>query len=294
MTTLGSSSRSFNFGGLALDTHYYAAVQAFDIAGNAIANVSTLPIFLPSTIPPPVPAQQTPVGSSTASLSWSSYNTANLFGFSGFRVFYATTNFSSVASLSAGATLGTAANSFTLGGLNRSNTYYFAVVGYNDTNGFNPAVTTVTWTDPYSGNITANTSIGGAGQGVVNIYHSITVQNNATLTIQPGTTLLFAPGTALTVQQGALVANGTALAPIIFDSANDVSGSSPTAGDWAGITLGSGAGASSLNFVEILYGGGLTVSGCAPDGRRIYGLEQYALWTRLAKCRDSRHRPTRC
>jgi hypothetical protein len=73
VTTIGSGSRSFNFGGLALDTHYYVAVQAFDIAGNAIANVSTLPIFLPSTIPPPVSAQQTPVGSSAASLSRRSF-----------------------------------------------------------------------------------------------------------------------------------------------------------------------------------------------------------------------------
>jgi hypothetical protein len=264
VTTLGSGPRSFNFGGLALDTPYYVAIQAFDVAGNVTPNVAPLPIFLPSTVPPPVSSQQTPVGSSTASLSWSSYNTANLFGFSGFRVYYATTNFTTVAGLVPAATLGASANSFSLGGLNRSNTYYFAVVGFNGTNGFNPAVTTVTWTDPYSGSITVNTTIGGGGQSVVSIYHAITVQNNAILTVQPGTTLLFAPGTGLTVQQGALLANGTALAPIIFDSARDVAGSPPQAGDWAGVTLGSGAGASILNFVEILYGGGLAVSGCAP------------------------------
>ena len=67
---------------------------------------------------------------------------------------------------------------------------------------FNPNVTTATWTDPYSGNITASTSIGGTGQSVVNIYHSMVVLGNATLTIQPRTTLLFAPGTSLTIQQG--------------------------------------------------------------------------------------------
>ena len=266
LTGLGSGASSFQFSGLSLDTPYYVAIQAYDVAGNASTNVTALPIFLPSTIPPPVAIQQTPGGRSTASLSWSSYNTASLFGFSGFRVYYGTANFTTVAGLVPAATLGPSANSFQVSGLNRTNTYYFAVVGFNDTNGFNPNVTTATWSDPYSGNITANTSIGGAGQSVVNIYHSMVVLNNATLTIQPGTTLLFAPGTSLTVQQGSLAANGTALAPIILDSANDTPGNTPAAGDWGGVTLGSGAGSSSLNFVEILYGGGLTVSGCSPDG----------------------------
>jgi hypothetical protein len=91
------------------------------------------------------------------------------------------------------------------------------------------------------------------------------VVSNAALIIQPGTTLLFAPGTSLMVAQGALLANGTALAPIIFDSANDVPGGQPSAGDWGGVTLQGGAGASSLQFVEILFGGGLTLSTCSPS-----------------------------
>jgi len=264
LTGVDGGTRSFQFTGLALDTLYYAAIEAFDVAGNASPNVTALPIFLPSTIPPAVLVQQTPVGASTASLSWSGYNTASLFGFSGFRIYYGTANFGAVAGLIPAATLGPSSNSFQVTGLNRSNAYYFAVVGFNDTNGFNPNVSTVTWSDPYAGNITADTVIGGPGQGVVNIYHSIVVLNNATLTIQPGTTLLFAPGTSLAVQQGSLAANGTALAPIILDSANDTAGHIPAAGDWGGVTLGGGAGSSSLGFVEILYGGGLTVSGCSP------------------------------
>jgi hypothetical protein len=264
LTGLGSGANSFQFSGLSLDTAYYAAVEAYDVAGNASTNVTALRIFLPSAIPPAVAIQQIPVGDAAASLSWSSYNTAGLFGFSGFYVYYGTANFTTVAGLVPAATLGPSANSFLVSGLNRANTYYFAVVGFNDTNGFNPNVTTATWTDPYSGNITASASIGGAGQSVVNIYRSMVVLNNATLTIQPGTTLLFAPGTSLTIQQGSLAANGTALAPIILDSAHDSAGNTPAAGDWGGVTLGSGAGSSSLNFVEIFYGGGLTVSGCSP------------------------------
>jgi hypothetical protein len=148
--------------------------------------------------------------------------------------------------------------------LNRASTTYFAVVGYNNINGFNPNVTTASWSDPYAGNIGTTTTLGGAGQNVVNIYHSIMVVSNATLTVAPGTTLLFAPGTSLTVAQGALVANGTALAPIIFDSANDTSGGTAAPGDWGGVMLEGGASTSSLQFVEILYGGGLTLNTCSP------------------------------
>ena len=98
-------------------------------------NVTALRIFLPSTIPPAAAIQQTPVGDATASLSWSSYNTAGLFGFSGFYVYYGTANFTTVAGLVPAATLGPSANSYQVNGLNRANTYYFAVVGFNDTNG---------------------------------------------------------------------------------------------------------------------------------------------------------------
>ena len=265
LTGLGSGARSFQFSGLALDTPYYVAVQALDAVGNSLAAVSPLAISIPSTVPPPVPVQESAVGDSSALLSWSGYNTASLLGFAGFLVYYQPTNFTSVAGLNSRATLGPAAASFQVDGLDRTKTYYFAVVGFNTDNNFNSAVTTAEWSDPYAGNISVNTAIGGPGHNAVNIYQSMVVGNNATLTIQPGTTLFFAPGAGLTVQQGTLTANGTALAPIIFDSANDSPGLTPAAGDWGGVTLGSGAGGSSLNFVEILYSQGLTLSACAPS-----------------------------
>jgi fibronectin type 3 domain-containing protein len=263
-TGLGPGARNFQFDGLSLDTPYYVAVQAFDVAGNNSTNISPSGFKLASTVPPPVTVQQAPLGASSAVLSWNGYDTSALFGFAGFRVYYAQTNFTSISGMSATTNLPVSAHSFQFDGLDRTKAYYFAVVGFNGTNGFNSNVTTASWNDPYSGNIALNTSIGGSGQGVVNIYGNIVVVSNATLTIQPGTTLLFAPGTGLTVQQGALVANGTALAPIIFDSANDLPGSTPGPGDWAGVTLGNGASSSVLGFVEILYGSGLTVSGCSP------------------------------
>ena len=74
--------------------------------------------------------------------------------------------------------------------------------------------------------------------------------SNATLTIEPGTTLLFAPGAGLTVQQGgSLAANGTALFTH-YSSIRPTTrrASLPRPGDWGGVTLGSGAGGSSLEF----------------------------------------------
>jgi len=263
LTGLGSSARSFQFGGLTLDKPYYVAVQAVDVAGNA-STVIPLTVTLPSSVPPPVTVHESPVGANSALLSWSGYNASGLLGFAGFQIYFAQTNFTSVAGLTPQTMVGPTVTSSQVDGLNRANTYYFAVVGVNATNGFNPNVTTASWSDPYAGNITASTTIGGAGQNVVPINHSMSVVNNATLTILPGTTLLFAPGTSLTVPGGTLVANGTTLAPIIFDSANDTPGNTPAPGDWGGVTLGGGAGNSSLQFVEILYGAGLTLDNCAP------------------------------
>ena len=264
LTALGAGSRSVQVGNLALNTTYYLAVAAIDVAGNASA-INTLPIILSSTVPPPVTVQETPVGASSALLSWAGYNTSSLLGFAGFDVFYQTTPFSSVTGLTPQTTLGPDAGSYQVNGLDRTKTYYFAVVGYNVNNGFNPAVSTVSWSDPYSGTISSNTTIGSNAQTVVTIYQSIVVSNNAILTIEPGTTLLFEPGTSLTVQQGSLQANGTVFSPIVFDSANDSIGNSPAPGNWGGVILGSGAGGSLLNFVTVQYGNGLVVSGCAPS-----------------------------
>ena len=263
-TGLGAGARSYDFGGLALNSNYYLAVQAVDTVGNALTAVTTLPVFLPSSLPPPVGIQVAAAGAASAVVSWNSYNPPALLGFAGYFVYYEPTNFSTVAGLTPQTTVGAGQVSVQINGLNRTQTNYFAVVGYNNTNGFNPQVTTAAWTDPYAGNIGVTTAIGGAGQSAVNIYHSIVVVSNAALIVAPGTTLRFAPGTSLTVAQGALVADGTALAPIIFDSANDVPGLTPAPGDWGGITLAAGAGTSSLEFVEILYGGGLSVNGCTP------------------------------
>jgi len=226
--------------------------------------VTPLPFTLASAVPPPVPVQVTAVGASSAKVSWTGYNTSQLIGFAGFQLYYETSNFTSVAALTPKQTLSANANSVQVDNLDRTKTYYFAVVGENVNNGFNPSVTTASWSDPYAGNISTSLAIGGPGQTVVDILQNITVVNNAVLTVPAGTTLRFAPGTSLTIQQGALYATGTPLDPIIFTSANDQVGGTPAAGDWKGITLGSGAGGSVLMNVFVNYGGGLTLDNCTP------------------------------
>ena len=264
ISSLGTSARSYTYYSLSLDQPYYAAIAAVDIAGNSSPLVMPLAFSLPSTVPPPVAIQVAAVGVSSAQVSWNSYNTSSLLGFAGFQLYYETNNFTSVAGLTARQVLGAGTRSVQVDGLDRTRSYYFAVVGFNVNNATNSSVTTAAWTDPYAGQISASTTIGGAGQGVVDILHDITVVNNAVVTIPAGTTLRFAPGTGLIVQQGSLNANGTPLDPIFFTSGNEQPGLTAAAGDWNGIVLGNGAGASVLRNVFIKYGAGLAITNCSP------------------------------
>jgi hypothetical protein len=272
LTSVGSGTRSYWFTGLALDRPYYAAVVAVDLAGNSSPLVSTLSFTLPSAVPPPVPVQVAAVGSSSAVVSWNSYDTSQLLGFAGFQLYYGTSDFTSVTSLTPMQTLSAGTRMVQINNLDRTKTYHFAIVGYNVNSAFNPNVTTASWSDPYAGNIGVNTTIGGSGQNIVDILHSITVVSNAILTVPAGTTLRFAPGAILTVQQGALFALGTPLDPVIFTSANDQPGGAPAAGDWNGITLDSGASPSVLMNVLVKFGGGLTLDNCAPTVQALTAL----------------------
>ena len=81
------------------------------------------------------------------------------------------------------------------------------------------------------------------------------------LTISPGTQIQFIaqPVGALTLalqvgveEPGALVADGTSAAPIVFTSAS----ASPHAGDWGGIVIGPQSGGTTINNARIEYAGG--------------------------------------
>ncbi len=262
--SLGAGSRGYTYTGLTLDQPYHAAVVAVDQAGNSSTSVTPLAFTLTSSLPPPVAVQVTAAGPASAVISWSGYNTSPLLGFAGFQLFYESSNFTSVAGLSPKQTLGTGARAARIDALERTKDWYFAVVGYNGKNEFNPNVTPGKWTDPYSGMVAEDLTLGGSGQEIVDILQTLTIVNNAAVTIRPGTTLRFAPGTGLIVRQGRLNAQGTALDPIVLTSATDRAGQTPAAGDWNGVLLETGGGGSVLRHVFISYGAGLTISNCAP------------------------------
>lgn len=264
ITGLAPSARVFQASNLNLDTDYYIAVVASDIAGNSVSTVTPVKIKLPTTLPPRVTVDVVAVGPNTARVSWTGYDTSALFGFSGFRLFMKESSFINVNGMTPSATFDAQTRQAQVDSLDRTKTYYFAVVGVNATNGFIPVVTARQWSDPYAGNISANLTIGGIDQ-TVDIYQNMIVTNGATLTINAGTTLRFASGTGIVVDQGSIMAQGTALDPIVLTSSSDITGGSPAAGDWAGLVVrGITANSSKLSQVWVKYGRGLVLDNTTP------------------------------
>ncbi|RLC32219.1 MAG: hypothetical protein DRH37_01180, partial [Deltaproteobacteria bacterium] len=262
---IGPQMRSFEIGPLTPEITYYAAVAALDNVGNFTPAVTSVPIFIARPVPPAagitVEAGNNP---DEAVISWSAYDTDGLCGFAGFKVFMEEEDFTTVDGLTPIATLDETARGHMVSGLDRARTYYFAVVGYNQADQFTADVTTASWSDPYTGDISTDTSIGAGDQKHIVINQTITVTSGATLTVEPGTTLYFAPGTGIHIQTGALIADGTAIHPIVFTSQQDLSDGTPAPGDWEGITLGSGNTGSVLRHVFVNYGQGLHIEATAP------------------------------
>ncbi|MDF7800708.1 FG-GAP-like repeat-containing protein [Pontiellaceae bacterium B1224] len=259
---LGAASLSGEIGEIQLDTDYYLAVAAVDEAGNYDPVVTGLVSRVDSALPPPVAVTATPVGADGVDLSWDDYDTSTLFGLEGFDIFWQQTDYTDVSALTAYTTLAPGQKSLRIEELDRSVDHYFAVVGYNRLGQYVSAVTTVLWKDPFAGTIAENLTIGtgGAAAAVHDIYRDINVVSNAVLTIEPGVTLRFHAGTGLYVEQGSLSALGTVFNPIVLTSAQ----ASPAPGDWTGLYLGPGAGASEMTHVWTMYGEGLQVDGCNP------------------------------
>ncbi|MCK5801945.1 MAG: hypothetical protein KAI66_03895, partial [Lentisphaeria bacterium] len=241
--------------GIELDTDYYVAAAAVDVAGNMDTAVTGLFVRVDSIVPPAVALVATGQGADDVLLSWNSYDTTGLFGLEGFEVYSETSDFADVAGLTPIATVDASAKTLLLQTLDRRFDHYFAVVGYNGLGQKVTAVATASWSDPYAGLISDNLAI----DGNFEIYQDITVASNAVLTLEPGTTLRFAAGTGLWID-GALMAEGTVFDPITLTSAE----ASPDRGDWNGLVLGPNASASSLSHLWVMYGHGIQLDGCAP------------------------------
>ena len=264
LTGLGPTATSYQFTGLSLDTPYYVVVQAVDMAGNSSATVTPLEIILPSSLPPPVNITVSAVGASSANVSWPSYSTASLLGFGGFLLYYQTANFTSVTGLTAQATLGPGAHVLPGQWTGSDQDILLCRCRFQCQQQLRLERCHGDLVRPvcrnHRGRHYHRRRVARRGQHLQE--HHGGQQRDPDHSARHHA--IVCPGAGLTVEQGALIANGTALAPVILDSANDILGGTPAPADWAGVTLESGAGGSSLQFVEILYGAGLTIVSCAP------------------------------
>ena len=256
---------SYEFTALGLEHSYYYAVAAVDTTGNHVNAVNPGEIRLPRPVPPPVNITVMP-GSDPdmAIISWPSYDTSELCGLSGFRLYYQEDDFSSVEGMTPVQVLAPDEFQAVVKGLDRNRTYHFAVAAFNDADGMNPAVTTTTWSDPYQGDIDLDLVLGGGESHEVEIYNTMRIISGGRITIVPGTTLFFAPGSGIEVEGGTLTVSGTALDPVIMTSVNDRDGGHPMPGDWDGVRLLQGSDASSLEHLFIKYGSGLVVDNSRP------------------------------
>jgi hypothetical protein len=104
----------------------------------------------------------------------------------------------------------------------------------------------------------------------------VTVDSGATLSIEPGVTVFMNPGTNLVIKSGALVAQGTSAAPIVVTSARDVPNPNPlpAPGDWGQLKFQSGTVAAStvLDYVQVKYGSGISLTGASPTLNRVSSL----------------------
>lgn len=131
------------------------------------------------------------------------------------------------------------------------------------------------------GDITSNMALDASNLYAINGEVNVT-GDGTTLTIPAGTTLFGVTGSSyLAINRGAdIVANGTATAPIVFTSAQDIAGlnTGDEQGQWGGLTILGGA---SANKGERTYEAGTQLYG--PDGTATPGTDCPAT-TAAANC----------
>ncbi len=268
----GKTARSATFTGLEPDTDYYAAIIAVDAAGNITPTVTPLSFRLATVLPPPVNPTLARPSITSARLDWAAYD-RTLIGLEGFRIYRSTTPFTTVDVLTPVAEVDRNTTQYLFEGLDRLDDHHFAVVAFNRNDEQVDEVTPVLWQDPLRGTLAESFTIGGEEE-VILIHGDLVLSGGATLTILPGTTLAFAPGTGLSVQDGILVADGSARWPVHFTSAGEFS-DPPTAarGDWSGVTLGDPTKVSTLRHLWLRFGSGLQVTGGEPVLSNYYAVQ---------------------
>lgn len=113
------------------------------------------------------------------------------------------------------------------------------------------------------------------------IVGNLTVNDLITVTIEPGCTIYFSGNYRILVR-GTLVANGTAVNPILFTSNQPV----PNNGDWRAIVFQDAEPGNILNYCDISYGGSdqamiritgstdnLVISNCSISHSLSYGIQ---------------------
>jgi hypothetical protein len=116
------------------------------------------------------------------------------------------------------------------------------------------------------GGVIAGDATWSAAQGPYLVTGDVSVENGARLTVEAGVTVRFQAGRRLTVQNGALRTTGSAADPVIFTSTADISGGTPAAGDWGGITFLDGTvdAVTVLDHLVIKYGSTTSLYGASP------------------------------
>jgi hypothetical protein len=113
-----------------------------------------------------------------------------------------------------------------------------------------------------SGSIAASTQwISGASPYVVT--GSLTVDNGAVLTINPGVTVYMTAGAEIRIRSGKLLVSGLPDGLVNIQSDKIRQGISPAAGDWGQLVFEAGASGSSLHYIKVSHGKGLSITGAA-------------------------------
>lgn len=249
--TRPATARDVLFSGLELDTDAHVFVAAVDQAGNMATQAESIVIRIASEVPPALVPGMRLLTTRSVELHWEDYLVDGApIGLQSFRIYVSDEMFTEVADATLLAELPVSETAFIAEGLDRDRELFFAVVPVNRLGEFSEPFVPVRWTDPMTGTLTQDFTL---AEPVTFIGADLSIAGGATLTILPGARLEFAAGVGIEVVDGHIIAEGSALYPVVFTSAS----ATPTAGDWRGIVFSGDASGSVFANFWLNYGEGL-------------------------------------